>query len=215
MATPSLPAPSTPPAAAPAPAGGSPKRDALLDAARELFSRQGYRAVGIDAVLARAGVAKMTLYKHFGSKEDLIAAVLARVGEEIGAALGRRIAAAPADGGRRLLAVFDWLDAAVRAPDFHGCLFIKAASEYPDPGDLPRRAAVAFKQSCRELLEGLCREAGAADPQRLAGELHLLLEGALVLAFLQRDPRAAADARRAAALLLEGEGIAAVPPDGA
>ncbi|WP_216901603.1 TetR/AcrR family transcriptional regulator [Synechococcus sp. CCY 9618] len=209
MVSPSL--PERPPSPPPAPITrrASPKRDALLGAARELFSRQGYRAVGIDTVLARAGVAKMTLYKHFGSKEELIAAVLTQVGEEISAALTARVAATSADGGPPLLAMFDWLEAAVRAPDFHGCLFIKAASEYPDPGDLPRQAAVAFKQNCRALLEQLCRGAGAANPEQLAGALHLLLEGALVLAFLQRDPQAAVDARRAAALLLEDEGIRA------
>ena len=202
-------APST--ASASASTRRSPKRDALLGAARELFSRQGYRAVGIDTVLARAGVAKMTLYKHFGSKEELIAALLERVGEEITSALSQRIASTPGDGRQRVLAVFDWLVEAVRAPDFHGCLFIKAASEYPDPGDLPRQAAVAFKQSCRALLEGLCQAAGAADPRRLAGELQLLLEGALVLAFLQRDPQAAIDAHRAAAMLLEAEAIPGEP----
>jgi AcrR family transcriptional regulator len=193
------------------PTGPSPKRDALLDAGRELFGRQGYRAVGIDTLLARAGVAKMTLYKHFGSKEELIAAVLTQVGEEINATLARRLAATPRDGGQPVLAVFDWLADAVRAPDFHGCLFIKAASEYPDPGDLPRQAAVTFKQACRSLLAGLCREAGAPDPERLAGELQLLMEGTLVMAFLQRNPQAADEARRAAARLLAVEGIPGMP----
>jgi AcrR family transcriptional regulator len=197
---------------APAPVRRSAKRDALLHAARELFSRQGYRAVGIDTVLERAGVAKMTLYKHFASKEELIAAVLEQVAGEIGASLARRTAAVPADRGQRVLAVFDWLGEAVRGSDFHGCLFIKAASEYPDPEDLPRQAAVRFKENCRALLADLCHQAGVAEPERLAGELQLLMEGALVLAFLQRDPQAASDARRAAALLMAGEGIPAAPP---
>ncbi|MCT0207197.1 TetR/AcrR family transcriptional regulator [Synechococcus sp. CS-1332] len=180
----------------------SAKRDALLDTAEELFTRQGYRAVGIDTVLAQAGVAKMTLYKHFKSKEELIAAVLEQRGSAIAAALAERIAAAPGGPRQRLLAVFDWLAEAVRSPEFHGCLFIKAASEYPAPEDLPRQAAEAFKDSCRQLLEGLCRDLAVADPEALARQLHLLLEGTLVMAFLQRNPQAASDARRAAETLL-------------
>jgi AcrR family transcriptional regulator len=180
----------------------SAKRDALLDTAEGLFARHGYRAVGIDTVLAEAGVAKMTLYKHFRSKEELIAAVLERRGSAIAAGLARRITGAPEDPGTRLLAVFDWLEQAVRSPEFHGCLFIKAASEYPAAEDLPRQAAEAFKQAFRDQLEGLCRDLTVADPGGLARQLQLLFEGALVVAFLQRTPLAATDARRAAEALL-------------
>ena len=180
----------------------SAKRDALLDTAEALFARHGYRAVGIDAVLAAAGVAKMTLYKHFRSKEELIAAVLKRRASAIAAGLAKRIAAAPEDPGTRLLAVLDWLEQAVCSPQFHGCLFIKAASEYPAAEDLPRQAAEAFKGGCRDLLEGLCRDLAVADPEGLARQLQLLFEGALVVAFLQRTPMAGGDARRAAEALL-------------
>ncbi len=183
-------------------ARASAKREALLSAAQDLFARQGYRAVGIDTLLAEAGVAKMTLYKQFGSKEELIAAVLERLAGTISTALTERLAAAPDGAHGRILAVFDWLVDWVRSPAFHGCLFIKAASEYPEPGDRPRQAAEAFKAGCRELLEEQCQRLGVAEPLRLARQLHLLLEGALVLTFLERDPRAATDAREAAALLL-------------
>jgi AcrR family transcriptional regulator len=182
----------------------SAKRDALLDTAEALFARQGYRAVGIDTVLAQAGVAKMTLYKHFKSKEELIAAVLEHRGNAIAAALAERIATAPGGPRERLLAVFDWLAEAVRSPEFHGCLFIKAASEYPAAEDLPRQAALAFKEVCLRLLESLCRDLGADDPEGLARQLQLLIEGTLVMAFLQRNPQASGDARRAASKLLEG-----------
>jgi AcrR family transcriptional regulator len=204
--------PETSSVSTPVASGTSAKRDALLRTAGELFARQGYRAVGIDTVLATAGVAKMTLYKHFRSKEELIAAVLEQRGQEIATALSARIAAAPASPGNPgapILAVFDWLADAVRSPDFHGCLFIKAASEYPDPQDLPRQAAVAFKESCGTLLEGLCREFPAADPQALARQLQLLMEGVLVMAFLRRNPQAARDARQAAETLLAAENLAA------
>ncbi len=180
----------------------SAKREALVDTAAALFARQGYRAVGIDTVLAEAGVAKMTLYKHFRSKEELIAAVLEQRSQAIRTSLAGHIAATAGGPRQRLLAVFDWLERAVRSPEFHGCLFIKAASEYPAGEDLPRQAAEAFKADCHQVLAGLCREAGAADPDGLARQLQLLLEGALVMAFLQRHPQAAGDARRAAEILL-------------
>jgi AcrR family transcriptional regulator len=183
-------------------AGASAKREALLTTAAELFSRQGYRAVGIDTLLAEAGVAKMTLYKQFGSKEELIAAVLERLAGEISSGLSARLAAAPGGSRQRILAVFDWLADWVRSPNFHGCLFIKAAGEYPEAGDRPRQVAEAFKAGCRELLEGLCGELGINDPARLARQLHLLMEGALVLAFLERDPSSATDARDAAEMLI-------------
>lgn len=182
--------------------GGSAKRDLLLDTAFALFARDGYHAVGIDTVLAKAGVAKMTLYNHFKSKEELIAAVLDRRAREIAAEIEAHVAAASGGARGRVLAVFDWLDAWFRSPGFHGCLFIKAASEYPLKGDLPRQASVAFKSACLGLLERLCDELEVADAAALARQLALLIEGATVLAFIFRSPDSAADARAAAAKLL-------------
>jgi len=112
------------------------------------------------------------------------------------------VADGPGGSRQRILAVFDWLADWVRSPNFHGCLFIKAAGEYPEAGDRPRQVAEAFKAGCRELLEGLCGELGINDPARLARQLQLLMEGALVLAFLERDPSSATDAHDAAEILI-------------
>jgi AcrR family transcriptional regulator len=191
------------PAKAPLPRAA--KRGRLLDVAQDLFSRYGYHAVGIDTVLAEAGVAKMTLYHHFPSKEALIAAVLERRAAEIATEIATKVAAARGGAAGRVLAVFDWLDDWFRSPGFHGCLFIKAASEYPAESDLPRRAAASFKASCQGLLFDLCGELGLA-PMRakpLSRQLALLVEGAMVLAFIERRPDAAADARQAARVLLQ------------
>ena len=117
-------------------------------------------------------------------------------------ARGADVTDGPGGSRQRILAVFDWLADWVRSPGFHGCLFIKAAGEYPEAGDRPRQVAEAFKAGCRELLEGLCGELGINDPARLARQLHLLMEGALVLAFLERDPTSATDARDAAEILI-------------
>lgn len=192
----------------PAAAGvASTRREALLEAALELFNREGYRAVGIDTLLQQAGVAKMTLYKHFRSKEELIAAVLERRGAAIAAEIVARVDAVPAEAPdparARLLAVFAWLDDWLRSAGFQGCLFAKAAGEYPQSAELPRRAALAFKDSCRDLLERLCAELGCADPRSLARQLELLIEGAATVGFLRRDPAAATAATEAAAVLID------------
>ncbi len=185
----------------------SSRREALLDAALELFNREGYRAVGIDTLLQQAGVAKMTLYKHFRSKEELIAAVLERRGAAIAAEILARVEAVPADAPdparARLLAVFTWLDDWLRSEAFQGCLFAKAAGEYPQSNDLPRQAATVFKNSCRQLLESLCAELGCSDPLALARQLELLVEGAASVGFLRREPAAATAAAQAAAVLID------------
>ena len=183
------------------------KREALIDAALDLFNREGYRAVVIDTLLQEAGVAKMTLYKHFGSKEELIRAVLERRAETIAAEITARLEAVPADvpnrPRERLLAVFAWLEDWLRSPAFHGCIFVKAAGEYPHPDDLPRRAAEAFKATCRVLLEHLCGDLACPRPALLARQLELLIEGAASVAYLRHEPEAGAWARQAAMVLIE------------
>src|SRR3954470_11176335 len=88
----------------------SPKRDLLMDTARRLFYRDGLRAVGIDTILAEAGVAKMTLYNHFASKEELIIAILEKRDREFRASIAAKVDAAGPEPEARLLAVFDWLE---------------------------------------------------------------------------------------------------------
>lgn len=180
----------------------STKRDHLVDTALALFTGGGYHAVGIDTVLARAGVAKMTLYNHFASKEDLIVAALARKAEHSAQGLEKALAAAGEDPQAKLLALFDWLELWFRSKDFRGCIYLKAASEYPRRKDKPHQAALEFKQMRLALLRGLCREAGVKDAETLAWQLSMLAEGAMVTAYLHARPEAAQDAKAAAATLI-------------
>jgi AcrR family transcriptional regulator len=110
----------------------SPKRDHLMATAWRLFYRDGYRAVGIDMILAEAGVAKMTLYNHFSSKDELIIAVLEKRDCELRASIIAQVEATAGSPSDRLLAVFDWLETWFGSSDFNGCAFIRALSEYPD-----------------------------------------------------------------------------------
>src|SRR5512138_755897 len=110
----------------------TPKRDRLLDVANRLFYRQGYHATGIDTILAEAELAKMTLYHHFASKEELIVAALARRSQAIGAALAAAMQAAGSSPRKRLQALFDWHAAWFADRQFNGCAFMRAVGEYPD-----------------------------------------------------------------------------------
>lgn len=185
-----------------APKPSSVKRDHLVDTALALFTEGGYHAVGIDTVLARAGVAKMTLYNHFASKEDLIVAVLARKAEQSAQGIEKVLAEAGDDPQAKVLALFDWLEAWFRSPDFRGCIYVKAAGEYPKKKDKPHQAAQAFKQARQDLFIELSRRMKAKDPETLGRQLAVLMEGSIVLAFIQARPEVARDAKAAAETLI-------------
>lgn len=181
----------------------SPKRDQLLETAWRLFYRDGYRTVGIDTLLAEAEVAKMTLYNHFSSKDELVVAVVKKRSEEILAGLATAADEAGKSPERRLLAVFDWLEKLFGRRDFQGCAFVRAISEYPDTDHPVHRAAWGHKMAVRKFLIGLAREAGAKDPAALADHLRLLIDGALVAAHATGKTTPAKTARRAAEDLLK------------
>lgn len=185
---------------------GASKRDQLIDTALTVFAREGFHATGIDRIVAEAGVARMTLYNHFESKDALILAALRRRDERfrawfVGAVEAR--AATPRD---RLLAIFDVLADWFAAPDFTGCLFINAAAEYGAPDSAVHRAAAEHKALIRGVLRGWAVAAGARDPEALADGLALLKEGAIVARYVAGDRDAAARVRAAAAPLIAAAG---------
>ena len=185
--------------------GSTPKRDLLLDTAAELFYRGGYHAVGIDTILAEAGLAKMTLYHHFSSKEELIVAVIERRGRIIGEAIAAAIEAAGPSPRKQLLALFDWHERWFNSKDFNGCAFIRAVGEYPDVESPIHQAVIKGKQAARDRLEALLIKMEANDPERLAIQLHLLLEGAIVGAHTFGDSGVIKQAREAALILVKSD----------
>jgi AcrR family transcriptional regulator len=177
-------------------------RERILDAAYDLFSRNGIRAVGIDAIIDRAGVARMTLYRHFGSKEALVLAFLERREERwtrdwLQADVERRAT----DPGERLLAIFDVFDGWFARADFEGCTFINVLLEIAEPRDEMHRASAAYLARIRAFVRGLAAEAGVADPDGLAHKWHILMRGSIVAAG-EGDRQAARRAREVAALVL-------------
>ena len=161
-------------------------RRRLLAAADELFYADGIRATGVDAVADRAGVTKMTLYAHFASKDELVAAYLEERDRRWRALLEGMLGAY-ADPQDKLLAVFDAYKEWLVVGDLRGCEFINCAAEFPDP-DYPARVVIGeHKAGVRERLGVLAREAGANDPDALAERLFVVLEGAYVTGALEGD----------------------------
>lgn len=159
-------------------------RERLVAAAVELFYRRGFTAVGVDQVIEQAGVTKTTFYKHFEGKDDLMVAAVKRRDEWEGIALERALQRlAGADPVRRLLAMFDVLDVWFNDPDFHGCMFINAAIEVPNPNDPVHQAAVAHKRKSRDQWRDWARGAGVGseEAERFADCYAALFEGAIVL----------------------------------
>lgn len=186
--------------------GSTPKRDLLLDTADRLFYRDGFHAVGIDTILSEAGLAKMTLYHHFASKEELIVASLKRRGAAIGAGVTAAMEAAGPSPRKRLLALFDWYEAWFKSKGFNGCAFIRAAGEYPVLESPVHQVVMQQKQKSRENIELLLTEMELPAAKSLAAQIQLLLEGAIVCAHTYGDPTTLSAARDAAlALIKAGE----------
>ena len=181
----------------------SSKRDHLIDTALDLFCRNGFHATGIDKILAKSGVAKMTLYNHFKSKDELILAALRRRDEKFRNGFMRaveRLGKTPRD---RLLAIFDALAEAGAENDYSGCVFINASAEYARYDDPIHMVAREHKNLVLKFLRKLTVAAGATEPEELADGLMLLMEGAIVMSFVAGDGNAAAHAKTAAEALIQ------------
>ena len=154
-------------------------RDRILDTASALFYRDGYHAVGIDTIVAESGVAKMTLYRHFRSKDHLIAAYLERSNAEFWAWLEGVIAAVD-DPTAKLGAAFDAVGKLATSARCLGCTFQGAASEFPELDHPGHMVALAHKPRVLERFSELAGEASLSDPDGLAMQLLLLMDGAWV-----------------------------------
>ncbi|MDX5373876.1 MAG: TetR/AcrR family transcriptional regulator [Pseudomonadaceae bacterium] len=182
----------------------SSKRDQLINTAQELFYREGYHATGIDRILAESGVAKMTLYKHFRSKDELILAVLQARGAGVLEQLAALRASLPPR--EALLATFDGLHEWIHQEDFCGCSFINAAAEFQGHEHPVHRQAATFKEAFAAHLRELLERLGVAEPVLLANQLQFLFEGALSMAHVQGPAEQARQARAAAVALLAAAG---------
>jgi AcrR family transcriptional regulator len=181
-------------------------RERVLYTAYDLFVQHGVRTIGIDRIIAEAGVAKKTLYRHFASKDALVTAVLELREERwthqwLAGEIERR-ADTPRE---RLLAIFDAFDEWFRRDDYAGCLFVNTLLESRDLRPGIGRAAASHLDNVLALVRDLAEATGVADPEDLAHDWQILMQGSIVHA-LQGDVDAALRARKVAALLLERHG---------
>ena len=179
------------------------KREHLIEVAIRLFNRLGYHAAGVDQVIAEAGIAETTLYRHFRSKDDLIVAALQRVDERFRDDMREtvdRLADQPED---KLLATFDFLEQWFASDSFYGCPFISAAGEYGERTNPVFQEAVVHKRLIVAYLEELARAAGYAAPQEVAEQIGLLHEGATSAAHIGGRPEVARKARAIAMRVLD------------
>jgi AcrR family transcriptional regulator len=180
-------------------------RPALLEAARDLFYTQGVVATAVDDVAEASGLTKPTLYRHFPSKEALVAAYLDDRHEQLDVELRSWIAGSPP--GSRPRAVIDWLCDSISRAGFTGCAFVRACAELSDDR-VVREKARKRKRVLLETIQDACRAAGARDPAALARQLALIVEGATTMAFVTGDLTAAMDgARELARLALAAAGL--------
>jgi AcrR family transcriptional regulator len=155
----------------------------LFATAAGLFYRHGYRATGVDTIAAASGIGKMTLYRHYPSKDDLIVAYLRDSDEKFWAGF-EQITAGETTARGKLLAFFTALQGYALTPACYGCPFINVATEYPETEYPGHRVALEHKAGVRARFRQLAEAAGAAQPDALAAALHLLMDGAYAAARL-------------------------------
>ncbi len=178
------------------------KRDHLLSVAQRLFCTKGFRAVSVDDILQEAGVARMTLYKNFGSKEELIVATLRREDKIFRQWLASFVEARSTRPADRIESLFAALHERLSSDGYYGCAFIRASIEFPDPAHPVHRIAKEHKEMIRSYLRGLVSEARAQNPVSLSEQLYLLFEGAISASQLHGEPWPAEFAKQAALRLL-------------
>ncbi|BAT57714.1 HTH-type transcriptional regulator YjdC [Variibacter gotjawalensis] len=163
--------------------GDKPKvapRERILAAASDLFYRQGIKSVGVDAIAEAADTNKMTLYRHFGSKDDLVAACLHQFADEVAQWWQEIVDAHPGQPREQIKAWLSECGECVTDPEDRGCALINAAIEISDKDHPARKVVEDFKRREHDRLTTLCADAGATEPAQLADELFLLMEGARV-----------------------------------
>ncbi|WFP74376.1 TetR/AcrR family transcriptional regulator [Mesorhizobium sp. WSM4906] len=162
---------------------GSSARNRVLDTATRLFYAEGVHAVGVDRIIAEAGVAKATFYKYFPAKDELVRAYVQNQ-SRLGRAATDRIGKRPARD--MILAIFDLVADAAAQPGYRGCPFLNAAAEYPDPGHPVRQAIAEHRRWKHDLLCGLLADDGKPDPETTADILTVAGDGLLVASHLDK-----------------------------
>jgi len=182
-------------------------KERILETADRLFYSRGIRAVGVDTIAAEIGISKRTLYNHFSSKDELIAAYLA----------GRFVQPPPSDNPPvdQILGTFDRLERGFASRGFRGCPFVNAVAELGAEDKSIKKIAIAFKESRRLWFRDLLLQLDVSDAEGLATQLVLLVDGSIAQDLVRNDPSMARAAKEAARVLLQNAGVEVSSPDGA
>lgn len=180
-------------------------QERILETADRLFYGHGIRAVGVDTIAAEIGISKRTLYNHFPSKDALIVAYLSR------RSVSRRVSDRPPL--EQILGMFDWLERWFASKAFRGCPFVNAVAEIGDRSHPATKIAVDQKERGRVAFRDILARLGVADPDGLATQLTILVEGAMAAALVRDDPAMARAAKSAARVLLAAAGATAEDDD--
>ena len=174
-------------------------KERILETADRLFYLRGIRAIGVDTIAAEIGISKRTLYNHFPSKDALISAYLER----------RFVQPSVSDKSavEQILGTFDSLERRFASKDFRGCPFVNAVAEVGAENRSVRKIAIAFKESRRLWFRALLAQIGVADPEGVATQLVLLVDGSIAQDLVRDDPTMARAAKEAAKLLLSAAGV--------
>lgn len=182
---------------------GADVRARILETACTLFYQQGVRAVGVDLVVEKAGVAKTSLYRHFRTKDDLIAAFLQREDEDFWGTWNRVAEQYGDDPSAELAAHLEWIGERVGRPNYRGCPQINVAAEFPETDHPARKVAAAHKRQMRQRLKGIAERLEVGRPDELAGQLVVLINGAFVSSQIFEPGEATPLLRQAAQALIQ------------
>lgn len=178
-------------------------REHILGVASDLFSNRGINATSVDTIVAEAGIAKVTLYKYFKSKEQLILEYLRQYDEKLWQKLSSRTVTQDVAPRERIMAlvnaVMDWIE----DPEFKGFAFVKASVEFPQLENPVHRTSVEFARTLRNTISGIAAEAGVRNAETLALQLSMVIEGAAITENMQRESGAVQHARELAKILIE------------
>ncbi|MDP3589394.1 MAG: TetR/AcrR family transcriptional regulator, partial [Methylobacter sp.] len=179
-------------------------QEKILQAASELFYSQGIRATGVDGIAKAANTTKMSLYKYFPSKDELVLAFLRKRDEDFRLWFVDQVNGKADTPKAKLLAIFDVIGEWMAIPEFRGCAFINAAAEFPREGNPVHQVSAEFYDHFRSYIADLAGQCGSKSPENLAQQLSLLVEGAIVSEQMKRHSGAAEQAKQAAIVLIDG-----------
>ena len=181
----------------------TPLREKILHVATDLFQTRGINSTGVDTIVAVAGTTKMTLYKYFRSKEDLILEVMQKAHQDFQSWLNDNLNRSSKQPSEKIQNLFDFIEEWVTSPNFRGMAFIKASAEFPNEESPIHKLAAEQAKALRIYIASLANEAGFADAEGLSLQLSMLIEGAIQAEQMKRGSGAVKYAKKAAKILID------------